>query len=144
MSVRFALALILMASAAGAAHAQEVISNPTPAPAPVASGADAEVVSDVVLSTQDPEKRLQKEAAGAWAQRILDDAATGKTDEPKKACANPNPDQKAHGEVWAGIGTGGYKEYGAVVTQPIGDCSYLTVGFDQSQGGGGRGRGPRR
>jgi hypothetical protein len=45
-------------------------------------------------------------------------------------CAPP-PDRQPHGEVWAGIGTGGYRQLGGVVTQPLGDCGSLTLGIDR-------------
>ncbi len=44
---------------------------------------------------------------------------------------NPDkPDHQAHGEVFAGVGTGGYREGGGVVCQPIGDHAAVTVGVD--------------
>jgi hypothetical protein len=46
-----------------------------------------------------------------------------------------NPDRNPHGEVWVGVGTGGYKTAGAVVTQPIGDCSEVTVAVSKTDGG---------
>jgi hypothetical protein len=48
--------------------------------------------------------------------------------EPSR-CAPP-PDRNPHGEVWAGIGTGGYREAGGVVTKPLGDCGSVTVAID--------------
>ena len=43
-------------------------------------------------------------------------------------------DKRPHGEVWAGIGTGGYREVGGVVTQPIGDCATVTIGMSRTEG----------
>ena len=40
------------------------------------------------------------------------------------------PDRKPHGEVWAGVGTHGYREAGGVVCQPIGDHSSVTIAVD--------------
>ncbi len=40
------------------------------------------------------------------------------------------PDKNPHGEVWAGVGTHGYRETGGVVCQPIGDHSSVTIAVD--------------
>ena len=48
-----------------------------------------------------------------------------------------------HGEVWAGIGTRGYREVGGVVTQPLGACGTLTLGVDHIQSDGYRPGRPR-
>ncbi len=49
-------------------------------------------------------------------------------------------DKRPHGEVWAGVGTGGYREVGGVVTQPLGDCATVTIGMSRTEG---RFAGPR-
>ena len=40
------------------------------------------------------------------------------------------PDRKPHGEVWAGVGTHGYREAGGVVCQPLGDHAAVTIAVD--------------
>lgn len=59
----------------------------------------------------------------------LDPGATA--DAPRRC--SPSPDGKAHGEVWAGAGTGGYRQAGGVVTQPLGACGSVTVAVDHTQ-----------
>jgi len=83
----------------------------------------------------------QKTDNGAWARRVMagqpgDEAAADKT---ANGCQR-NPDRAPHGEVWAGVGTGGYRNVGGVVTQPLGDCAQVTVAIDHTEGGYGRRR----
>jgi hypothetical protein len=40
------------------------------------------------------------------------------------------PDKKPHGEVFAGVGTAGYREVGGVVCMPIGDHAAVSVAVD--------------
>jgi hypothetical protein len=58
-------------------------------------------------------------------------------DEPPRGCQR-NPDRAPHGEVWVGVGTGGYKTAGAVVTAPLGDCGQATVAVSRTDYGHGR------
>ena len=145
MATKLVFALALVLAPAGLAQAQEALPNPRPEPAAVIPSSDVKTVG----GDKDAADRADAEANGAWARKILDDAAAGKSDKDgksKAACSNPNTDRKAHGEVWVGVGTGGYREYGGVVTQPLGDCSEITLGLDQTEGGnlGQRGGGPPR
>ena len=50
------------------------------------------------------------------------------------------PDRSPHGEVFAGVGTHGYREGGGVVCVPIGDKAAVTVAVDAGRvdGRGGR------
>jgi len=81
-----------------------------------------------------------KQANGEWARRVMagqaTDEASGDKD-ARKGCPQQG-DGKPHGEVWAGVGTGGYRNVGGVVTQPLGDCAQVTVAIDHSEGGYGR------
>ena len=47
------------------------------------------------------------------------------------------PDRAPHGEVFAGVGTHGYREGGGVVCVPIGDKAAVTVAVDAGRIGGG-------
>ncbi|HEY5106425.1 MAG TPA: hypothetical protein VII73_06585 [Caulobacteraceae bacterium] len=49
-------------------------------------------------------------------------------------------DHKAHGEIEAGVGTGGYRHVAGVVCQPIGDNAAVTIAAGQTQWRNGRGR----
>ena len=91
----------------------------------------------------EPSRRLnpeetKAEAAGAWAQEVLDRAvgvpAAGAEPERRARC-DADPDRAAHGEVWGEVGTGGYRSVGGVVTQPIGACGQLTIGIGQTNFG---------
>jgi hypothetical protein len=51
----------------------------------------------------------------------------------------PIPDRKVHGEVGAGIGTGGYREAYASMIAPVGQTGTVAVAVDQARGRGFRG-----
>jgi hypothetical protein len=128
MFVRPAFALVLSLALTSAAYSQEIVHND-------GSQADPKtVVSDAPVSG---DERAQAEADGAWARAVMDRAASGKTSNDKAGCVR-NPDRSPHGEAWVSAGSDGYHDVGAVATTPIGNCSTLTVGFDQGQYGGGR------
>ena len=55
----------------------------------------------------------------------------------RRACPT-RADDRPHGAVWGGVGTGGYRNVGGVVTQPLGDCGQITLGVDHTEGGGWR------
>ena len=134
-------ALIVSLAASATAGAQEVIRNDSARadPAPAAA-VDAQA------------GQTDAEANGAWAQAILDKAAESRAGvksaaaqasadgTAKPAACVRNPDRAPHGEASVSAGTGGYRDYSVVVTQPVGDCGQVTVGFEQGQAGYGRGR----
>jgi len=101
---------ILAASPAVAGEAVATAGDGAPPPAAAVSG----------LPDTDPASADGPQAEGAQAAR---------GDAPRRGCEQP-PDRKPHGEVWAGIGTGGYRSVGGVVTQPIGRCGSVTVGVN--------------
>lgn len=87
--------------------------------------------------------RAASAPAAIEASPLPDAAPAGADPEAPDARAHPRarsrgceppPDRKPHGEVWAGIGTGGYRSVGGVVTQPIGNCGSLTVGVSYERG----------
>lgn len=47
----------------------------------------------------------------------------------------PVDDRKMHGEFVAGIGTGGYRDYGMAVTLPVGDNARLSLSYRQTENG---------
>jgi hypothetical protein len=118
--------LAVAATAAGGARAGEAI--PTGA-----SGAPPAAEAPAPLGGDD-----SPEAIGAWARGVLAGAPAAETAAPAKAGACRPNDGKPHGEVWAGVGTGGYREVGGVVTQPVGDCGQVTIGVDRTEGAHGR------
>jgi hypothetical protein len=90
-----------------------------------------------------PTSDKSAQAIGDWARGVLAGAPAADAAKPDRPrCAAP-PDRKPHGEVWAGIGTHGYREVGGVVTQPIGDCGSVTIAVSHSEADFGRGHGRR-
>lgn len=119
---------------AGAASAQEII-QAGPKGAPPAAAAPAAPAQ--VAQLGDPEQSPQ--AIGAWARGVMDHAgdphaARASDDRSRRSGCAPPPDRKPHGEVWGGVGTGGYREGGAVVTAPIGNCAQATIMVDSVHG----------
>lgn len=126
------LTLLGLALAAAPASAQEAIRTGD-------GGAPPVTPADGAAGTQ-------TESDAAWAHRVLNaaeadaraaqpDAKALPTDAKASAkCAAP-PDRKPHGEVWAGVGSRGYRDVGGVVTQPLGSCGSVTLMIDHAQGG---------
>jgi hypothetical protein len=58
---------------------------------------------------------------------------------PVGPCGGPalkedgKPDRSPHGEVWAGVGTHGYRDIGGAVCAPIGDHSAVSIAVDAGQ-----------
>lgn len=133
------VAALALAAGAGAAAAQEAIQTGDGAIAPPVAEAPRR-------ASLDPAAEKARENAD-WARGVIDRAARGEParDGPEteaemaSRCPQP-PDRKPHGEVWAGVGTGGYNTVGGVVTQPIGDCGSATVAISRSHNAWGRGR----
>jgi hypothetical protein len=75
------------------------------------------------------------EAPGDWARRVMaGDPAPEEVAQAQPGRCPARVDKRPHGQVWAGIGTGGYREVGGVVTQPIGDCATVTIGMSRTEG----------
>ncbi len=117
-------AALSLLGAAPLAHGQEAV--------PTAGGAGAHgapvTPNSASPDTLDPPDEIRADDPGPLM------GPCGPTGPAKN---NPDqPDHKAHGEVFAGAGTHGYREAGGVVCQPIGDHSAVTVGVDvESQRG---------
>ncbi|MGI8839990.1 MAG: hypothetical protein ACR2F8_04265 [Caulobacteraceae bacterium] len=116
---------VLIALAAGAvalggvsaALAQEAISTATGAPAP--SPASAANAAPIALpDTIDDRDAGPLPVGPCGAVGLIRDGQVEK------------PDKKPHGEVWAAVGTHGYREAGGVVCQPIGDHTAVTIAVD--------------
>lgn len=87
------------------------------------------------------EPMARAEAPGDWARRVMagEPAPEAVAEAPQGRCPS-RVNNKPHGQVWGGVGTGGYREVGGVVTQPIGDCATVTIGMSRTEG---RFAGPR-
>jgi hypothetical protein len=57
---------------------------------------------------------------------------------PEKVKPNGHLDTAAHGEVEAGVGTGGYRHVAGTVCKPIGDNAAVQVSVSETQGSGWR------
>ena len=134
MALRFPILLVAVAVAVNAtasiARSDEPLVTTSGAGAPPAAAAPVQRLED----DQSPE------AIGAWARGVManSDVRTARTADGGQAarpsgCAPASPDGKPHGEVWAGAGTGGYREAGGVVTEPLGHCGSLTIGVSSSR-----------
>ncbi|MDP3383904.1 MAG: hypothetical protein Q8S47_11320 [Phenylobacterium sp.] len=87
------------------------------------------------------EPTLRTEAPGDWARRVMaGEPAPEEVAEAQQGRCPTRVDNKPHGQVWGSVGTGGYREIGGVVTQPLGDCATVTIGMSRTEG---RFAGPR-
>jgi hypothetical protein len=129
LALVFAVPILAFASVAMADEVIQTHDGQTPAAAQP-DAAPASVETD------------QRQANGEWARRVLagqptdgadaDDRARDGRARDGKGCER-NPDRAPHGEVWAGIGSRGYRNAGGVVTEPIGDCGQATIAIDSTQ-----------
>jgi hypothetical protein len=55
---------------------------------------------------------------------------------PPTARCSEVADRQPHGEVWAGIGTHGYRNIGTAMSAPVGKCGTLSIMVDRTEGGG--------
>jgi hypothetical protein len=129
----FLAAALAACACASAAGASEVIAT-----AGQGAGAPPAAAPSPLAPPPLPADENSPEAIGAWARGVMagqpSREAVAGAPAPGGRCPAP-PDSKPHGEVWAGIGTGGYREAGGVVTQPVGDCGEVTLGVSRTQGG---------
>ena len=74
------------------------------------------------------------EEIGAWARGVIEGRPSeqAQTADPDR-CATP-ADDRPHGQVWAGVGTGGYREIGGVVTKRFSNCASATVAISRTEG----------
>jgi hypothetical protein len=96
---------------------------------PPAAAAAADEAPTLINNADQDAARANSE----WVRRVLAGESTddAKTKTAAKDC-DRNLDNKAHGVVWGSVGSGGYKSGGAIITQPVGDCSSITVGYEQT------------
>ncbi len=88
------------------------------------------------------EPTLRTEAPGDWARRVMaGEPAPEEIAEAQQGRCPTRVDNKPHGQVWGSVGTGGYREIGGVVTQPLGDFATVTIGMSRTEEG--RFAGPR-
>jgi hypothetical protein len=96
--------------------------------------AAGEVVTTAGASGQAPPQAAQP-AAPLSVQPHRDADLGGQTPPlVNPRCPMVPPDGKAHGEVWGGVGTSGYRDAGGAVTVPTGKCSSVSIAIDRAQG----------
>lgn len=124
MIVRVLLAAALLAPVP--ALAQEAIATARAVPPPAAEAPPPPRPA----VREDPNS---PEAIGRWARGVIA-GAPAERDEMAEAPGGciPPTDGKPHGEVWAGIGTHGYRQVGGAVTVPVGKCGYATIAVDNT------------
>lgn len=127
MTRAFALAFALAATVASAARAQEAV----PTVLRPASDAPATTPATPVATLDADRDRYDDRGPGPLIGPCGPTGPNAKGD---------GPDHKAHGEVMVGAGTRGYREVGAVVCQPIGDHTAVTIAVDAAQDHGERRR----
>jgi hypothetical protein len=127
--VRLAVVVSIVSLLAGAAAADEVI--------PTAQGA-----TPPDASKEPPPPPLGTHPASEWVAMQPGPCGTGPAPKlaPLGADGEPQVDHSPHGEMYAGIGTHGYREVGGTVCVPVGKTGAVTVSVDQSRFGGGRWR----
>lgn len=126
------LRLLALALAFGSTAAAEEPMTTAGASASPPPAAEAALTAPTPTAAEDRKAR----EIGDWARGVLD----GRPSEQAAASRCPASDGKPHGEVWAGIGTRGYRTVGGVVTQPLGDCGQVTVGVSHTGSDVGRRR----
>jgi len=67
--------------------------------------------------------------------RWIESRAAGETAPWPEAGPEPEDDRKMHGEVSVGVGTGGYRDYGAAVSLPLGENGWLSLQYRQTENG---------
>lgn len=96
------------------------------------------LTADTAPTTESLPQAVQAAAAHGLTtdQQITQwlDAAT-EAPAPYSLTEEPRDDRQVHGMVSAGIGTGGYRDYGASVSVPIGDSGRLDLHYRQTENG---------
>src|SRR5450432_3330788 len=119
----FSIALAAVLIAAAGAQAQATI--PTAANAPMAGAPDpASPPTAALISLSD---RQSFDDSGP-----LPVGPCGAVGQVKDGVVQ-KPDKDPHGQVWAGVGTSGYREVGGAVCLPLGDHSALNIAVDSTR-----------
>lgn len=135
-----AVLALMMVAALGAAGPDGVVSTAR------STGVDLNVTAQPLVpstagAAQDavPHGLSTDEQIERWvAARSVSDTPWAET------AGGPAPDRKMHGEVSFGIGTGGYRDYGATVSLPLGESGRLDISYRQVENGWGYGDYGRR
>ncbi len=114
---------LAFAALAGAVQAQEVVTTARSAPPPALAAAPAPADAD-----NKPADLTQVVLVGPCTPGAEEIAR-----EAREQGATVKVDHAMHGQVSAGIGTGGYRHVDATVCKPIGDKSSVTVSIGDTR-----------
>jgi hypothetical protein len=123
MKNSLAFALVLSLAMAGAAGAQEAI--PTAANA-ADGGAPAVATSGGPITISNRREHDDRGPVRIGPCGGVSESVDG---------APPKLDKNPHGQVWAGVGTHGYRDAGGAVCIPLGENGRVTVAVDASRWG---------
>jgi hypothetical protein len=113
---------------AGGAQAQETISTAANAPS-AGAPAPASPATGAPIALSDNRPRFDD----GGPLPVGPCGAVGQVD---KDGVVQKPDRNPHGQVWAGVGTAGYREIGGAVCLPIGDHAAVNIAVDSARIGG--------
>ena len=121
--------LLSIASLAGSDPDGVVATAPaTPAALDATTLPDAPSPQAAVLAqANDPHGLTTDQQIQRWMSAPRDSGAPTWVDHGM----GPLDDRKVHGEFSAGIGTGGYRQYGGTVSMPIGDSARLDLSYEK-------------
>jgi len=108
---------------------QDSVVTTAPATNVVLAGAEAPVAPPVAGASQDvgPHGLSTDQQIAQWL------AARAPAPTPEADSSPWRDDRKPHGEISVGVGTGGYRDYAAAVSLPIGESGRLDITVRQSE-----------
>lgn len=122
-------ALILAAAIAGSDPDGVVTTAPaTSVDLTAVTRPDAPSAEGAALQAAEPHNLTTDQQIDRWISQ-RDPAATPYSNQAER----PVDDRKMHGEFTAGIGTGGYRDYGMAVSLPLGETGRLNLSYRQTE-----------
>lgn len=127
------IAAMLMAAALGGASEPDGVVATAPATAVDLSASAQPLTPSVTGAAQNavPHGLSTDQQIDRW----IESRAAGETTPWPEAGLEAADDRKMHGEVSFGIGTGGYRDYGAAVSMPLGENGRLDIQYRQVENG---------
>lgn len=122
---------VALANDGGVGDPDGVVATARPTPAVLDSAAVMPEAPSVGVAAQAaaPHGLTTDQQIERWVA-LRDPAETPFADD-----GEPTDDRKVHGMVDVGVGTGGYRSYGAAVSLPIGESARLDLSFRQIENG---------
>jgi len=125
------ISALLMAAALGASDPDSVVAT---APESVDLNVSAQPLAPSVtgaVQSAVPHGLSTDEQIDRW----IESRAAGETAPWPDAGPESRDDRKMHGAVSVGVGTGGYRDYGAAVSIPLGETGRLDLQYRQTENG---------